>query len=69
MLNHERIKEAKKNVNQYLRDSLLKRYREYNEKILVAYIEKSNESLEVANYLSESEISPLWITLTSYYSM
>jgi uncharacterized protein (UPF0332 family) len=69
MLNPERIKEAKRNVNQYLRDGLLKRYREYNEKILIAYIEKSNESLEVANYLSESEISPLWITVTSYYSM
>jgi len=36
MLNPERIKEAKRNVNQYLRDGLLKRYREYNEKILMA---------------------------------
>lgn len=69
MLSPERIKEAKINVLTYLRDGLLKTDREYREDILNAYIEKSDESLEVAGFLSENEISSLWITVTSYYSM
>lgn len=68
MLSPERIKEAKINVKTYLRDGLLKK-KEYNENIFKAYIEKSSESLEVANYLSENHLSSMWITVTSYYSM
>ncbi len=68
MLSRERIKEANNNVQRYLRDGLLKK-KEYNENIFKAYIEKSNESLDVANYLSGNHISSMWITVTSYYSM
>lgn len=69
MLSPERIKEAESNVRGYLRDGLIKKYHDYNDQILRAYIEKSDESLEVANYLSENRLSPLCITVTSYYSM
>jgi uncharacterized protein (UPF0332 family) len=68
MLSLERIKEAKINVKTYLRNGLLKK-KEYNENIFQAYMEKSNESLEVTNYLSENHMSSMWITVTSYYSM
>ena len=69
MLSPERINESKINVKRYEREGLLKKYREYNEQILQAYLDKSTESLEVASYLSENKISALWITVTSYYSM
>jgi uncharacterized protein (UPF0332 family) len=69
MLSPERIKEAEINVLTYIRDGLLLKNGEYREDIFKSYIEKSNESLEVAGFLSENEVSSLWITVTSYYSM
>ena len=69
MLSPERIKIAEYNVKGYLRNGLIKKTRKFDGRILNAYIEKSNESLEVANYLFENKISSLWITVTSYYSM
>lgn len=68
MLSTERIREAEINVKGYLRNGLLKK-KEFDKNIFNSYIAKSDESLEVANYLSENQISPLWITVTSYYSM
>lgn len=69
MLSPDRIKKAEYNVKGYLRDGLIKGNKKFDERILNAYIDKSNESLEVAYYLFENGISPLWITVTSYYSM
>jgi uncharacterized protein (UPF0332 family) len=69
MLSPERIKEAEINVSTYLRDGLLKKDYQYHEDVFRAYIEKSDESLDVAGFLSDKEMSSLWITVTSYYSM
>lgn len=68
MLSPERIKEAEINVRTYLGDGLLRK-KEFNENIFKAYLEKSNESLDVAKFLFDNKMSPLWITVTSYYSM
>jgi uncharacterized protein (UPF0332 family) len=69
MLSPERIKEAKINVRLYLKEGLLKKDNQYHEDIYHAYLEKSDESLDVAGFLSDNEMSSLWITVTSYYSM
>jgi hypothetical protein len=59
MLSPERIRKAEYNVKGYLRNGLIKKIRTFDERILDAYIEKSNESLDVANYLFENKISSL----------
>ena len=69
MLSSERIKKAEYNVKRHLSNGLIKKDNEFDEKILNSYIEKSYESLDVSKYLFENKFSPLWITVTSYYSM
>lgn len=69
MLSPERIKEAEINVTNYLKNGLLKKDEKNYENILKAYVKKSDESLEVAGLLYENELSGLWLTVTSYYSM
>ena len=71
MLDIKRIKEAKSNVSQYLRDGLLKKYKNDTAKLM--YIENSNLSLETAQKLLTLEsvtYKPyLWMIVSSYYAM
>ena len=71
MLDIKRIKEAKSNVSQYLKDGLLKKYK--NETAKLMYIENSNLSLETAQKLLTLESATykphLWIIVSSYYAM
>ena len=69
MLDEKRIKEAERNVRNYLEEGLLKRTTEFNKDILNTYKRNSKESLEIANFLSKNNRSPLWVIVCSYYSM
>ncbi len=68
MLSNERIKEAQSNVKLYLADGLLKKEKR-NELIFQTYMRNHTESLLVAKKLFNDNISPLWVVVTSYYSM
>ncbi|MCL2115192.1 MAG: hypothetical protein FWH29_03105 [Methanobrevibacter sp.] len=68
MLNDKRIEEANINVKSYINEGLLKKV-DCNVGIVETFTKKSDESLEVANFLFEENISNLWVVVTSYYSM
>lgn len=60
--------EANKNFKQYIEDYLLKKV-DFNEHIYNKFYENSLESLRVASKINEEGISPLWVIVSSYYSM
>jgi hypothetical protein len=60
MLTEKEIKEAENNVRRYLADEELKK-KEPNKFIINALKNNSDESLKVANYLYDEDISPLWL--------
>lgn len=68
MLDDERIKEAEINVRSYLKEGLLKKSI-LDENILNTYRKNSEESLMVADLVLKEELSPLWVIVSSYYSM
>jgi len=69
MLDKKRTEDARKNVERYLRDGLLKKITAKSDSILDTYIRNSNESLISAEYLLSNNISSLWAIVCSYYSM
>ncbi|MFH1637283.1 MAG: hypothetical protein ABIB71_02550 [Candidatus Woesearchaeota archaeon] len=68
MLDEKRIKEAEKNVREYIQSGMLKK-QPFREEILKVLKDNANDSLEAAEFLSENSKSDLWIIVTSYYSM
>lgn len=64
----ERLKKAKKNFDQFLKEGILVKGTADKKKIARL---KSNslESLKVAELLYEEETSMLWVTVASYYAM
>jgi len=68
MLDEKRIREAERNVKDYIQTGLLKKH-EFRKEILDVYVNNSLESIEVAGFLSENRKSDLWIIVTSYYAM
>ncbi|MBU0469870.1 MAG: hypothetical protein KKA62_05485 [Nanoarchaeota archaeon] len=68
MLDTEKIKEAESNIKNYLKENLIKKI-EFDEIILKTYLKNHQESIKVAQLISESNISNLWIIVCSYYSM
>ena len=69
MLDENRIKEAQNNINQYIQDSLIWKIKSFRKEILDTYIRNYKESLDVAKRLLDKNISNLWITVISYYTM
>lgn len=69
MLNTVRIKEAENNVKNYLEERLIWKYNSFTKEILETYTRNYQDSLDVAQKLFEQNLSPLWIIVTSYYSM
>lgn len=63
-----RIKEAEQNFKQYLNDGLIKKSL-FKQEIFDIYMKNSQESLEVANFLNNQNITNLWVIVSSYYSM
>ena len=68
MLDHQRIHEAEKNVRDYLQSGMLKKH-PYREEIVTVLLNNANDSMEIAEFLTEHKKSDLWIIVTSYYSM
>jgi uncharacterized protein (UPF0332 family) len=68
MLSEKRIKEAEVNVNNYLKEGLLRKS-EFNENIYNILKRNAQESLETASFLYNNKKSNLWIIVASYYSM
>lgn len=69
MLSKERISEAKSNVSQYLKEGMLKKITINEPSVKKILVNNCSESLTVAETLSKSNISNLWIIVCSYYSM
>ena len=68
MLDEKRIKEAEKNVRDYLQSYMLKKHT-FQKEIMFVLVNNAKESLETAEFLKENKKSDLWIIVTSYYSM
>lgn len=68
MLDAERIQIAERNFNQDLKDGYIKKQTP-DINLIKSLHDNANESLRVAEYLFEEEISPLWVIVSSYYSM
>lgn len=68
MLDAERIRIAQKTFTQDLKDEYIKKQIPDSD-LINSLWNNATESLEVAEYLFEEEISPLWVIVSSYYSM
>ena len=68
MLSEPRVKEAEKNVRNYLDDGLLKK-QPFRKEIFAVLQRNAQESLDVADFISRNGKSDLWVVVTSYYSM
>ena len=69
MLDTQRLKEAESNVKNYLEEKLIWKYDSYKKEIFETFLRNYKDSLEVAQKLFEQNLSPLWVIVTSYYSM
>ena len=69
MLDKERIEEAEKNVQNYLREGLLKKIDKIDESIINLLKNNCNESIKTADFLFQNNSSWLWVIVSSYYSM
>jgi uncharacterized protein (UPF0332 family) len=68
MLDARRINEAERNVRDYLQSEMLRK-QPFRAEIMSVLLKNSEDSLEIAQYLSVNRKSDLWIIVTSYYSM
>ncbi len=68
MLDDERIKEAERNIRDYLEHDLIKKHL-FQENILTILKNNAHDSIDIAEFLAENKKSDLWIIVTSYYSM
>ncbi len=68
MLDDKRINEAEKNVKDYLQSDMLRKH-PFRKEIITVLQNNANDSIEIAEFLSEHKKSDLWIIVTSYYSM
>src|SRR3989344_2520899 len=68
-MDEKRIKLAEKNFRNYLNDGKIKKVYKFNGLIYDTYLRNARESLNVANQLFQNKTSPLWVVVTSYYSM
>lgn len=68
MLDENRIKEAEKNVRDYLESEMIKKHL-FKEEILKVLLNNAHDSIEIAEFLGKNRKSDLWIIVTSYYSM
>lgn len=67
-MDEKRIKQAEDNFRRYLKDNLIKKSN-FQELIYQTYLNNSFESLKVAEELFKNKTSPLWVVVSSYYSM
>lgn len=68
-MDEQRIKEAESNFKNYLNEGKIKKVDKIDKITYETYLRNARESLRVANQLSENKTSPLWVVVSSYYSM
>jgi hypothetical protein len=68
MLDKKRIKEAEKNVQNYLKEGLLKK-EPSNEDAIRVLLKNTRESIASAEKLDSARTSDLWVIVCSYYAM
>lgn len=68
MLDDKRIKIAQENFKQDLRDEYIRKQNP-DKNLIKAFADNSDESLYVAEHLFQEGISPMWVIVSSYYSM
>lgn len=66
MIDEKRIKEAEINVNNYLREGILKKSKD--DLALSIYLKNAKDSLKAAKIMNDNSIF-LWTIVSSYYSM
>ncbi|KYK25308.1 hypothetical protein AYK26_02405 [Euryarchaeota archaeon SM23-78] len=69
MLEEKRIQEAKNNMQNYLREDLVKKTGKTEPEIKNILVNNSRESLKVADILYKNDYSSLWTIVCSYYAM
>lgn len=69
MLDESRIKEAGKNVKNYLEEGLLKKTNLKEGAVKQILVANSRESLKVADILFSMNLSSLWVIVSSDYAM
>ena len=69
MLSEKRIREAEKNVKDYLEEGMLRKVEKQDRKILEIFLKNSDESLRLANKIFSERYSWLWVIVISYYAM
>jgi uncharacterized protein (UPF0332 family) len=68
-MDEKRIKQAEANFRNYLQEGKITKVPKINKVIYETYLNNARESLKVANQLSQTKASSLWVVVTSYYSM
>jgi uncharacterized protein (UPF0332 family) len=68
MLDDKRIKIAQQNFNQDIKEGFIRKQNP-DKSLIIALKNNANESLIVADYLFEENMSPMWVIVSSYYSM
>jgi len=68
-MDEKRIKQAEDNFKNYLKDGKITKIDKPITLIYETYLRNARESLSVANLLSKNDSSPLWVVVSSYYSM
>lgn len=68
MLDPERIKIAESNFRKDLNEGLIKKAVP-DQNLIDALHDNALESLSVADFLNKKDFSPLWVIVSSYYSM
>jgi|SRR3989344_8227008 len=69
MLSEAQIKEAERNVKQYINDGLLRKISKQDPNIKSIMLKNCEESLKIAEILFRQNYSNLWTIVCSYYSM
>jgi len=64
----KRIKIAEDNFRRYLNEGLIRKT-SFEELVYKTYFNNSLESLRVAEEIFNNQLSPLWVVVSSYYSM
>ena len=67
-MDEKRIKQAENNFRNYLREGKIKKVN-FNQLVFSTYLRNAMESLNVSNQIFKLNTSPLWVVVTSYYSM
>ena len=68
-MDEKRIKIAENNFKRYLEDGKIRKVSYFSELIYETYLKNASESLNVANYVFQNNLSSLWVVVSSYYSM